>query len=1179
MKTHPLRCSLLAIAGLAIGCWILTRTVPGAEVAQGPAELSCILLTKEGKVELAPKGTAQWVAAATNQVLQLGDRLRTGLRSRATLRWSDLSIVRVDQLTSMEIQPPDKAGAKPQLELKSGATYFFSRERPEEIQFRTPVASGAIRGTEFNLAVAEDGRTVVSLIDGEVQLANAQGQTTLKGSEQGIVNPGRAPTNAPLLYAVNVIQWALYYPAIVDPNELGLSAAEQETFSKSLQAYGEGDLQKALSDYPENRTPASDAERLWRAALLLAVGQVPQAEADLAELRSPSPIASALRELIATVKGQAPETLPVPTTASGWMARSYTLQARSQLKEALDAALEAQKMAPNFGAASIRVAELETGFGQTDKALAALNKGLELSPENAAGLALKGFLLGRQNKVKEALTYFNRAIAADGALANGWLGRGLMKIREGHGLEGRRDLQVAAALEPQRSVLRSYLAKAFAYDHDIRHARRELRLAKKLDPEDPTPWLYSALLNSEQNRINEAIRDLEKSKELNDNRSIFRSRELLDQDLAVRGANLASIYRDVGMFETSVQEAARSVNYDYANFSSHLFLADSYSTLRDPKLINLRYETPWFNELLLANLLAPANAGVFSPNVSQQDYARLFQANHFGLFSETAYFSNGSWVENASQYGIYGNMSYSLDAFYNTDNGQRPNNELEQLNLAVRLRYQITEKDSVYAQVSYFDSESGDVAQYYYQTNASRTLQVTERQEPNAVLGYHREWSPGNHTLVLAGRFDDTLKLNASDPALLYLQTFVNPFTLNATNFLRNPPGFSTDYRSELVAYSTELQQVFNVPVVSQTLLAGVRYQWASPETSSDLTQVLTNALGQTSTNVVNQNLETDLDRFSIYAYDYWDITDWAQLTAGVSYDRLHYPVNIDTSPISSGEDTKDQVSPHVGLQVTPWKNGNLRGFYSQSLGGAFFDTSVRLEPTQIDGFLAAPRSAIPESVVGLVPATRFETYGLGWDQVFKSGTYIVVQGQILNSDATRTVGMLTNSDVFIGNAPPDSASGVRQSLEYEEQSLVVAVNQLLGDQIAVGARYRLTGAELDSNFRLPSTVAIAPGVNQDVNATLNQLNLHVFLNHPSGFFAQFNCIWSHQLNGGYGPSPIEDFWQYNIFAGYRFLQRRVEAAVGVLNLTDQDYNLNPLTLYNELPRERMFTASLKLFF
>jgi outer membrane receptor protein involved in Fe transport len=216
---------------------------------------------------------------------------------------------------------------------------------------------------------------------------------------------------------------------------------------------------------------------------------------------------------------------------------------------------------------------------------------------------------------------------------------------------------------------------------------------------------------------------------------------------------------------------------------------------------------------------------------------------------------------------------------------------------------------------------------------------------------------PGQSHARAGGTVRRHARVERFNPALLYKRTLISPFTGNTNISLLNPSGFSSDYRSELVAYSTELQQIFNIPSVSQTLIGGVRYQWASPETSSDLTRTIP---GFSTNRVTNQDFETDLDRVSLYAYDYWDITDWAQLTAGVSYDRLHYPVNIDTSPISDGEDTKDQISPKVGLQVSPWKNGNLRGFYSQSLGGAFFDTSVRLEPTQIDGFLAAPRSAFP---------------------------------------------------------------------------------------------------------------------------------------------------------------------------------------------------------------------------
>src|SRR5207249_3168686 len=163
--------------------------------------------------------------------------------------------------------------------------YFFSRERPTEIQFRTPVASGAIRGTEFNLAVAEDGRTVLSLLDGEVDLSNSQGTATLASGEQATVEPGKAPTKTALIDAVNVIQWTLYYPAVIDPDELALNDQEKTTFKAPLDAYRNGDLLSALSNYPETRSPTSDGERALHAALLLAAGRVDQTQEDLKQFR------------------------------------------------------------------------------------------------------------------------------------------------------------------------------------------------------------------------------------------------------------------------------------------------------------------------------------------------------------------------------------------------------------------------------------------------------------------------------------------------------------------------------------------------------------------------------------------------------------------------------------------------------------------------------------------------------------------------------------------------------------------------------------------------------------------------------------------------------------------------------------------------------------------------------
>src|ERR1039458_5749780 len=64
------------------------------------------ILTTQGKVEIARRGTPGWAQAHANMVMSAGDQLRTGLRSRAMLLWSDNSLMRISELTSLEISSP-----------------------------------------------------------------------------------------------------------------------------------------------------------------------------------------------------------------------------------------------------------------------------------------------------------------------------------------------------------------------------------------------------------------------------------------------------------------------------------------------------------------------------------------------------------------------------------------------------------------------------------------------------------------------------------------------------------------------------------------------------------------------------------------------------------------------------------------------------------------------------------------------------------------------------------------------------------------------------------------------------------------------------------------------------------------------------------------------------------------
>jgi tetratricopeptide (TPR) repeat protein len=405
----------------------------------------------------------------------------------------------------------------------------------------------------------------------------------LRKGEQAEAEIGKAPHKTAVIVSTNLLQWALYYPGIIDPGELGLSRAEEASVAASLAAYREGDLLGALEKYPKNYRPNSAAARLYQAGVVLAVGRVDEARRQLSGVRSDAPGRRALEEMIAAVNFLEHDISKTPSTASGWLARSYYLQSRDEpgrIEMALDAARRAEALAPDFGYAAVRVAELEFSQGRIESALRELARNPHNSARNAQAHALRGFLLSAQNRIDAARSEFQTAIDLDGALGNGWLGRGLCAIRQGRDDAGRLDLQIAATVEPNRSLLHSYLGKAFSEIGDNKSANKDLARAKELDLNDPTPWLYSAIQRKQENRYNEAIADLEKSIELNENRRLYRSEFLLDQDLAIRNANLASIYRNNGMIEQSVREAVRAVNNDYASAPAHLFLSNSYNELR-----------------------------------------------------------------------------------------------------------------------------------------------------------------------------------------------------------------------------------------------------------------------------------------------------------------------------------------------------------------------------------------------------------------------------------------------------------------------------------------------------------------------------------------------------------------------------------------------------------------------
>ncbi len=679
------------LLGLLIG-GVFATFVANAQTTNTPGVLANAdslsrVIEAAGVVEFMVGQATNWNVATNGLSLKPGDKLRTHAASRAAVQLSDRSIIRLNERTTMEIFPPRNAEKK-RFGLPSGSVFFFNREKPADVEFDTPLAAGAIRGTEFYLEVGEKSERL-ALIDGLVALNTREGNVSMQRGDDVRLAPGQPPQKTALVNANAIIQWALYYPAVLSPDDLRLDNRESAALKDVLEKYRSGDLLSALAAWPETTSMTSTGSRCLRAQLELAVGRVNEAERLLADIPDETSAKRALKELIGVIRSDAPERRAPPRqvtdaaasrdgarhSASEWLAHSYSLQVGTDLPGALAAAKRATELASQSGFAYARAAELEFSFGNRRAALSELERALKLSPRLAPARALQGFVLLESGKTRDALAAFEKARELDAAFGPAWLGCGLCLMRERNFAEARAAFQAAAALEPQRGLFRSYLGKAASELGDAKGADKEFRLAKELDANDPTAWLYSALHLWQENRLNEAIRDLDASADRNDNRAAFRSQLLLDQDRAVSSANLAAIYDDAGLSDVSKHAAARSVAESYANFSGHLFLADSFSSLENVNRFDLRFETARQSELLVANLLAPPGAGNLSQQLSQRERLRFFDQKPVGVSSLTEYGSNGDWHEAGTVFGSVDGFSYAFDANYESLNGQRANSK------------------------------------------------------------------------------------------------------------------------------------------------------------------------------------------------------------------------------------------------------------------------------------------------------------------------------------------------------------------------------------------------------------------------------------------------------------------------------------------------------------------------
>lgn len=918
-----LGCSLLKLSVLIVMLLILHPVMAEGEVGEVVSVLGTAQVLREG----------QWQAIHSGDKVAARQLLRTGPGSRMAVQLANGTQLKINansQLELKDISPRPQAFVSASahtvrniLRILSGEVWI--RNNGEPLQIQTLPATATIRGTEFDLAVPGDTARLV-VLEGLVELANPQGEVVVAANEAATVRLGEAPRKTVLLHPTDAVQWSLYYPSASLP------------FGQPPEAVG-----------PAGRATApSPRDAHVRAAVhALTTGQPQRALRELEQTLALDPHdadARALQSNIYLVQNRKAAALRAarqairanPTSPSGYLALSAVQQANFQLESALSSARRATALDPDNPRARIQEARLLFGMGRTGEAYALTEGLLQRAPKDPVLESTWGFLLLARGRVGQAIVAFERAIALDSTLGEPHLGLGLARFRQNQTRAAVAEMRKASLLESKASLYQSYLGKAYYEVKNDALAGKYLARAKQLDPHDPTPFFYDAIRLQSINRPAEAFQELHHSIELNDNRAVYRSRLLLDEDRAARSAHLARIYDSLGFDRLAQLEASESLSLDPANYSAHRFLADSYTN-------RPRHEIARVSELLQAQLLQPANINPVQPSlaeaslitpsgagiglVSFNEYTSLFERDRSQWLTSALGGNHGTWGDEQLVSGITGPWSYSLGQFHYETDGFRENNDQRHDIYDAFAQFAATPTLSLQAEVRRRKLDEGDIRLKFDPDSYSQDDRRKLEQDT---------WRLGVHAIPIA-----------NDPLVAVFTHTDRDVDLDQVH--SQGDGLTIAETSAIDGDDAQAQQLIRTGISDLILGLGV--------SSFQAYKRLDFSMGQLPVGTEKSNYT--IDQKNAYVYSRFSAPRNADWTLGIAYDSFD-DETVDLSELNYKAGLSWSVTPAVRLRAAAFETTKRQLTLDQTL-----------EPTEIAGF---------NQFFDDPNGTKAKRYGLGLD-------------------------------------------------------------------------------------------------------------------------------------------------------------------------------------------------------
>lgn len=176
---------------ILLACLLISGLTFSNENPKGESPVAVVMKIIK---DVSFKKGANWTAAKVGVPLSTTDEIKTGDKSLALIKFTDNSLVRVRENSSLKIYAEKNKGdlSKNTYIDKGKVGFNVAHQENEEFRFTTPTMVASIRGTVGDIIVEGNGTSTLILYEGKVDIKGTVGQ-----KQSGTVTPGSTATIGP----------------------------------------------------------------------------------------------------------------------------------------------------------------------------------------------------------------------------------------------------------------------------------------------------------------------------------------------------------------------------------------------------------------------------------------------------------------------------------------------------------------------------------------------------------------------------------------------------------------------------------------------------------------------------------------------------------------------------------------------------------------------------------------------------------------------------------------------------------------------------------------------------------------------------------------------------------------------------------------------------------------------